>query len=164
MKKAIRILSFISVAIMTLSCIALLACILLQDSLCQMFFGISGQIIAENPAIPVGALVYGLGNLAAAVVLFFYADKQNTGLLPEIACAVTTGIVLPFLQGLLNNVQTSLAASLHSSDAVIALSSVNSLCDLALSYVGIAVSVMLVICGLSIAIKYSQMNTEGALH
>lgn len=162
MKKTIRILSFISVAIMTLSCVALLACILLQEPLGRIFFGASGQMMAETPSFPIAPLVRALANLAIAVLLMFTVGNQDTNIGTEVTCAVIIGAALPFLLSILSNAQAFFTSQLQV-DAVISFNYVNSLCNMALSFVGIATALMLVVCGMNIALKYTQRNTEGAL-
>ena len=52
-----------------MSSVALLACLLLQEPLCQLLYRASDSIISETPCVPVGQVVYLLGNLAAAFFL-----------------------------------------------------------------------------------------------
>ena len=155
MKQTIRILSFIPLAIITLSCVALLACLLLQEPLCQILFGISGQIISQNPAFPVGEIVFALGNLAVAVILFLNASKKTTGYWIEVICAVLVGFLLPGIRNVLGTIQ-SVICSNQQVDAVIAFTTVRNLCIYSLSIVHIATAISLVLCGMCIAIKHTE--------
>ena len=164
MNKTIRILSFISVAIMVLSCVALLACLLLQEPLCQIVFHASDEIIGKHPSLPIGQVVYAFGNLCAAVFLLLSVGKKSYSVTDNVLCAVATGAVLPFLRNFLYQAQTFLTAQFQNDTSLIAMSYVTNLCNTALSLVGTATALMLVVCGMNIAIKYTQRNTEGALH
>lgn len=161
MKKTICILSFISVAIMTLSCVALFACIALREPLEQIIFNASDEITAEASALPIGQVVYAFGNLAVALVLLFNLDKRNAGFGTEVLCAVAVGAALPFLRTFLHEAQTIFTTQFQNE--LIALSYLNSLCNMALSFVGLAAPLMLVVCGMNIALKYTQRYAKGTL-
>lgn len=162
MQKTVKILSYISVAILVMSSVALLACLLLQEPLCQLLYRASDSIISETPCVPVGQVVYLLGNLAAAFFLLLSTGKNTTSFGSEIICAVSAGAILPFLRSSLFSIQTYFLLQFETDNAYIALSYVNNLCNSALSLVGIAVPIMLVLCGIRIAKKYIQKKQTQA--
>ena len=156
MKKILHILSFLSVAITALSCVAMVGCILLQDPLCQIFFYNSVADLTDTMVVPFGYVLFGLGNLAVALVLLFSIPNGSHRLSVPIICAVCTGVVLPFLRSVVQEIQTILTLRFFDDSLLIATSYLNSLCSIVLSPVGVASALMLVLCGMAIAVKYPR--------
>lgn len=161
MKNAIRILAIASAVIMALTLCALVVCIVFQGELTSLMYGgYYAQMAGRHYSIPVGNLLYTLGALAAALVLCFTAGYKQFGIWLEVLLAVCISAVLPGLRHIISVVQTALLNP-AGEEALASFSAVQSICSMAMSLTGIATAMVLVACGMSIAVKRME-NQQGA--
>ena len=151
MKKTIKILTIVSGAIMILSMLALIICVLLQGTLTYLFYSTSSM--GEYFIFPVARFVYVFGILLCSVLLFFSAGLRKLGMWAEIVAIPFIAVFFPFVQWIISMMQTTLGANAKGSLFVAATAAVNNLASMATCLVPLAASVLLVVSGLSIASK-----------
>ena len=152
MKKAISILSIISVTIAGLS--LLLAIVFLSvfwEPMCLRFSTLR-EVIEAGPIIPIGNMVYLVGCLAVTASVYACA-KSSKGIAIEIVASLILGIVLPALVWDLNKTQTAEIGQTMEVYTLAALAAANSISNFACRLMNVAVSLFLVVCGMRISEK-----------
>ena len=151
MKKTIKVLTIVSGAIVVLSMLALIICVVMQESYATKFY--SSPELGDYFVFPVGRFIYVFGVLLCSVLLFFSAGLRKLRMWAEIVASVFIGAVLPFLQWYVSTVQTTVIAKAQGALVLAATSIVNNLASTATCLVPLAASVLLFVSGLSIASK-----------
>jgi len=150
MKKTIKVLTIVSGAIVVLSMLALIICVVMQEIFIPLYT--SSFDAGEYFAFPIARFVYVFGILLCSVLLFFSAGLRKLRMWAEIVASVFIGAVFPFWQWYILLMQTSFVAS-RGINAVGITAAVNNLASIVTCLVPIAAAVLLLVSGLSIASK-----------
>lgn len=154
MKKTIRILSILCLALMVISLVLTAGCILLQKPLINLIYGKSA---ATAPMIvPFSPLVYGVCAAVTLGLLCLVAVNKKIGIWADLVLLGVSALVLPGMNFLLNFAQNMLvttAANARGVAAVIANSAVNNMCSYTMMPGGLGMRLALVVCGMSIVLK-----------
>lgn len=149
MKKLINILSITAAILCGLSLFCLLICIIFQKSLLSLF--IKNAVTAF--VLPVDAIVYILGIGGICVLVLFTSAKAKVGIWSEIISISYLALVSPVLNFIISFLQSLLSARYSVTQATALNASMKSLCNLPMGIAGLAASICLVICGMSIVYK-----------
>lgn len=150
MKKLLKILSFISLGVIGMSCMAVMLCYVFRVPLMQLVFHRG----AELPVvIPVANAVLLVGQLGAMIWLCVCVGDRRFGIWSELLAAGWLGVVLPGICRLLSYVQSLLLTRSMGSDYMIGMSYMSSLWSYATIFNSVAVALALVVCGFSMAQK-----------
>ena len=151
MKKVIKILTIVSGAIIVLSMLAMIACVVMQRSMASIYYSAASEM--DLFVFPAARFVYVVGILLCSVLLFFSAAMEKLGIWAEIVALVFIAAVLPFAQTCISYLQTMLVGNVQGMAVLAYTSAVNNLVATATSLVPFATSVLLFVSGLSIASK-----------
>ena len=147
MKKTIRVFSVLALILAGLCMLALLVCICAQKALLPIY-GTPEQVLGRF-YFPAGAAVFAAGVLAAAILLV--AGNNKHGIFMEIIVAILV-FVTPFMQSLMSTVQTMMAGR-YGTVFLAGMSAMNGLSSLPLGCGRLALTLLTLVCGMSIAYK-----------
>ena len=164
MKKAISILSIISIAI---AAVALLLFISLMtvfwEPMCVLFNS-PQNIIAMGPIIPNGTIVYIVGCVLIAITTFA-STKSSRAIVLEVIAIVLLAVVIPVLNWHLSMAQTSVIGYTMGATALSALSIAKQMGSFASGLMAVSEALCLVVCGMSISEKvHSRKSTPVQLN
>ena len=150
MKKLLKILPLVSLGIVGASVMAVLLCCVYSKPLMELFFHRGEEL---PTVIPVADAVLLSGQLGAMIWLCICVGNHHFGIWSELLTAGSLGAVLPGLYQMLSYIQSALVGQNMGADYVIAKSYMTNLWNYATALNGVAVSMALLVCGMSIASK-----------
>ena len=170
MKITAKVLTIVATAILLLSALGLLVCIVFQEPLIQLLFGYSKQdsvfyytdsIFTLIAKIPAADIVYLTVLLLTGVVLCLTVCAKRVGWWTEII-ALAALVVNPAINWLIQQIQWRFIAEGYTYENIY-YSYLNNLVSFATTFVGFAMMLLLVACGMSIAYKHLTRKQEKAL-
>ena len=158
MKKTISILSIIAIVLATIALLTgIISLTVFWKSSCQLYAAGNASVIAAGPIFPLNGMTYIVGGLLVAILLSIFT-KTSKSIVFEIIAIAVLAAVIPILMGLLYTFQ-SLMMSQMGSTALLALTVSTTSFSTANSIMGIAETLCLVVCGMSIAQKVHAKET-----
>ena len=148
MKKTIRVFSVLALILAGLCMLALLVCICAQKALLPIY-GAPEEVLGRF-YFPAGAAVFAAGVLVAAILLM--AGNNKHGILMEIIVAILV-FVTPTMQSLMSTMQPMMAGRYGGSAFLAGMSAMNALSSLPLGCGRLALTLLTLVCGMSIAYK-----------
>ena len=148
MKKTIRVFSVLALILAGLCMLALLVCICAQKALLPIY-GAPEEVLGRF-YFPAGAAVFAAGVLVAAILLV--AGNNKHGIFMEIVVAILV-FVTPSMQSLMSTVQPMMAGRYGGSVFLAGMSAMNALSSLPLGCGRLALTLLTLVCGMSIAYK-----------
>jgi hypothetical protein len=167
MKITAKVLTIVATAILLLSALGLLVCIVFQEPLIQLLFGYSRQVFAVYSTdsiftlvarIPAADIVYLTVLLLTGVVLCLTVCAKRVGWWTEII-ALAALMVNPAITWLIRQIQWRFIVD----GMAFYYSYLTNLVSYATTFVGFAMMLLLVACGMSIAYKHLTRKQEKAL-
>jgi len=156
MKKLIKVLSFISLGLMILSCFLVILCTVFRRPLTELFLSYGADDL--KLVIPAGTAVSMVLQLGCALWLSIFASDHRFGIWAEILPAAGLALVAPLLNRVLSAVQSRVIVRMFGYLFMNSLSMISALWSYATIFTGFAVSLALVVCGMSIAYKRLFVN------
>ena len=147
MKKTIRVFSVLALILAGLCMLALLVCICAQKALLPIY-GTPEEVMGRF-YFPAGAAVFAAGVLAAAILLV--AGNNKHGIFMEIVVAILV-FVTPSMQSLMATMQPMMAGR-YGTVFLAGMSAMNALSSLPLGCGRLALTLLTLVCGMSIAYK-----------
>ena len=154
MKKAIRVLSIVSTALVGLSLVLMLFSILLQPFLANPMHS---SVFARQMIIPIVPLMTVLLTLGCTLFPLFFAGKENRGIWSEILVIALLATAIPLIHSVASLVFQQLINAM-GSEYIAAYVSVLSITNLFKSLADLGVVLAYVVCGMSIAYKKSSQE------
>lgn len=151
MKKLIKVLSFISLGLMILSCFLVILCTVFRRPLTELFFGYSDEQLPL--VIPAGMAVSMVVQLGCALWLSIFAGDHRFGIWAEILPAAVLALAAPLLNRVLSAVQNLLLGKMVGYLYMNSLSMTSTLWSYAAIGVTVAVALAYLVCGMSMAEK-----------
>lgn len=152
MKKIARTTMIAAVGIAGLSLISLLICLLFQRTFVDMQYGGVGDQVYFM--LPVGAFLSCGGSFAVTLVMLFGACNERFPLKVDAICAGVAVIGIPLIRYSFDMVQNWFVLEAMGVDAALYLSRLNGVCSSSQILLPVAVSLTVLACGMSIAVKY----------
>ena len=150
MKKLMKILTFISLGIVATSVLAVMLCYVYRVPLMELFFGNSMEL---PTVIPVSNAVVLTGQLGAMIWLCVCIGDSRFGIWSELLAAGWLAVVLPGISRLISYVQVMAGRAL-GTDYLLAQNYMSNLWSYATIFNGVAVALVLVVCGASMAERH----------
>ena len=164
MQKLIRILSILCLALMVISLVLTVGCILLQKPLIDLIYGKS---VATAPmAVPVSPIVYSLLSILTFGLLCLVAGNRRIGIWADLILLSANALVLPgmnFALSLVQNLAGTAMANARGVAAIVANSAVNNFCTYTMLPGGLGMRLTLVVCGMSIVLKLLEKRQTETL-
>lgn len=150
MKKLMKILTFISLGIVSTSLLAVMLCYVYRVPLMELFVGNSMEL---PTVIPVSNAVVLTGQLGAMIWLCICIGDSRFGIWSELLATGWLAVVLPGISRLLSYVQVMAGRAL-GTDYLLAQNYMSNLWSYATIFNGVAVALVLVVCGASMAERH----------
>lgn len=149
MNKFIRIVAIVSAVLMGVSAILLIVVLCCQNSLSHLIStsDFSAFIVPGGPVIRI------LCSLGMAVLMCFFLGNKKVGIWFDILSFALIGFVFPFICSIVNYFETMMYTRVNGEMLMAARSAVMSLCNVPQFIAQAAVTILLLMCGMSIAYK-----------
>jgi hypothetical protein len=157
MKKLMKILPFISLGVVATSVLAVMLCYMYRRPLMELFFNTGMELPV---VVPVANAVSLVGQLGAMIWLCICVGNRGFGIWAELLGVGWLAVVLPGLCRFLSWVETVTVGRALGSEYLMAGSHMNILWSYATIFNGVAVSIALVVCGMSMVSKQLSKNRE----
>jgi hypothetical protein len=152
MKKAIKILSIIAIALSVLALLCEIALLFVfWEEVCSIHMA-PESVIAEGAILPVGNTVYIVGCMVLAIVVYI-CSKSSKSIMGEIVSIIMLSIILPIVVSRLSFTQTKEIANTIDSYLLAAFTISRNTSALAHSLTSVAATLCYVVCGISISEK-----------
>ena|GEM_PF-6875094 len=160
MKKQIRIMAFISTAMMALSLILLIISFPFQEEIASWIHG--GSVIERfSPYFPLMQFLNCLSRTVLAALLIIFSGNKKFGIMSEILILVALIAVIPIMNFFLQNINHQLFVN-REIDKVVSYNLVSQISSYLLLPSLLGSALAYVTCGMSIAFKSmnKEQNTE----
>ena len=154
MKKLICILSIICLALVVLSLVLTVGCVLLQKPLIDLIYGKS---VGDAPmSVPVSPIVYGLCATVTLALLCLIGGNQKIGIWADVVLLGALILVLPGLNAVLSLAQGLAGTAIANAQgvgAIVSNAAVNQMCSFTMMPGGLGMRLALAVCGMSLVYK-----------
>jgi hypothetical protein len=150
MKKLMKILTVISLGVVATSVLAVMLCYVFRVPLLELVFNTGSELPV---VVPVANAVLLVGQLGAMIWLCVCIGDRRFGIWAELLAVGWLAVVLPGISRLLSYVQVMAGRAL-GTDYLLAQNYMSNLWSYATIFNGVAVALVLVVCGASMAERH----------